>query len=204
MNFKAKKPELYKVSELVLNDSNPRFIRDDKFDKLVKSLREFPKMLEYKPIIINEDNVVLAGNMRLRAAKELKFDKVPVLMADNLSEAEQKELIIKDNVGFGEWDWDMLANEWDMQDLADWGLDSPLFNDAQKIEELHDNIDNVGLPEFEAKDTTLKLSVSFESEEDREEFVKIANLKIHKEGILNWSAWWPEKERDDLNSIKYE
>lgn len=204
MNFKAKKPELYKVSDLVLNDNNPRFIKDDKFQKLVQSLRDFPKMLEYKPIIINSDNVVLAGNMRLRAAKELKYDKVPVLLADNLTEEEQKELIIKDNVGFGEWDWDMLANEWDMQDLADWGLDSPLFNDASKIEELHDTIDNVGLPEFETKDTTLKLTISFENEEDREEFVKISQLKILKEGILNWSCWWPERERQDLNSIKYE
>ena len=112
-----------KLSEVKTNPNNPRIIKDDKFSKLVKSIQEFPKMLEIRPIVVNSDMVVLGGNMRLKACKEAGLKEVPIIFADDLTEDEQRQFIIKDNVGFGEWDWDMIANEWDEQQLEDWGLD---------------------------------------------------------------------------------
>ena len=111
-----------KLSEVKTNPNNPRIIKDDKFSKLVKSIQEFPKMLEIRPIVVNADMIVLGGNMRLKACKEAGLKEVPIIFADDLTEDEQRQFIIKDNVGFGEWDWDMLANEWDTQELNDWGL----------------------------------------------------------------------------------
>jgi len=111
------------INLLKLNDNNPRFIKDEKFQKLVKSIKEFPAMLQLRPIVVNEDMVVLGGNMRLRACKEAGLKEVPIIKASNLTEAQQNEFIIKDNVGFGEWAWDELANGWDTELLTVWGLD---------------------------------------------------------------------------------
>ena len=94
------------------NPNNPRLIKDDKFKKLVQSIKDFPQMLAIRPIVVNADMTVLGGNMRLKACKEAGLKKVPILVANDLTEAQQKEFIIKDNVGFGEWDWEMIANEW--------------------------------------------------------------------------------------------
>lgn len=105
------------------NTDNPRVIKDEKFNKLVKSIKEFPEMLELRPIVVDGDMVVLGGNMRLKACIAAGLTQVPVLVADTLTEEQKAEFIIKDNVGFGEWDWDILANQWDNEALADWGLD---------------------------------------------------------------------------------
>jgi len=113
------------TSKLKTNPNNPRSIRKDQLEKLVKSLREFPEMLEARPIVVDPDFVVLGGNMRLKAAQEAGLKEVPVYIA-SWEEAKHKEFIIKDNLAFGEWDWDMLANEWDAEELGDWGLDVPL------------------------------------------------------------------------------
>ena len=112
-----------KITEVKTNPSNPRVIKDYKFKKLVKSIKEFPAMLELRPIVVNQDMVVLGGNMRLRACKEAGLKEVPIIKASDLTEEQQKEFIVKDNVGFGEWDWDVLANEWDNAQLGEWGLD---------------------------------------------------------------------------------
>ena len=115
-----------KVSEIKSNPNNPRVIKDERFKKLVKSIEEFPKMMELRPMVVNADNIVLGGNMRLKALKELGYKDIPdewVKRADELTEDETKRFIIADNVGFGEHDWDLLANEWDSQELEEWGLD---------------------------------------------------------------------------------
>lgn len=117
-----------KLSEIKNNPNNPRILKDDKFKKLVKSIQEFPKMLEIRPIVVNSDMIVLGGNMRLKACKEAGLKEVFIVKADDLTEEEQKQFIIKDNVGFGEWDWEMLANEWDAEELESWGLDLPDFS----------------------------------------------------------------------------
>jgi site-specific DNA-methyltransferase (adenine-specific) len=128
-----------KLSEVKSNPNNPRIIKDDKFGKLVNSIKEFPKMLEIRPIVVNADMIVLGGNMRLKACKEAGLKEVPVIFAQDLTEEEQKQFIIKDNVGFGEWDWDMIANEWDAEELEEWGLDIPEFSIKEELEAEEDD-----------------------------------------------------------------
>ena len=123
-----------KISEVKSNPNNPRIIKDDKFQKLVKSIKEFPEMLNIRPIVVNADMVVLGGNMRLRACKEAGLKEVAIIKAEDLTEDQQKQFIIKDNVGFGEWDWEGLANQWDENELAEWGLDIPAFNVSKDLD----------------------------------------------------------------------
>ncbi len=123
------KTEKVSISQVKTNPNNPRLIKDDKFKKLVSSIKEFPEMLEIRPIVVDNDNVVLGGNMRLRACKEAGLKEVHIIKADQLTEKQQREFIIKDNVGFGEWDWDDLANEFEAEKLKEWGLDLPVTDE---------------------------------------------------------------------------
>jgi DNA modification methylase len=132
-----------KITEVKANPNNPRSIKDDKFKKLVKSIKEFPQMLELRPIVVNDDMVVLGGNMRLRACKDAGLKEVPIIKASELTPEQEKEFIIKDNVGFGEWDWDDLANNWDAEELTEWGLDIPNF----EVEELEAEEDDYEVPD---------------------------------------------------------
>jgi DNA modification methylase len=140
--------QIVKISEVKPNPKNPRVIKDGKFQKLVKSIQEFPDMLNKRPLIVFTDvdgkYVVLGGNMRLKALNELKFKEIPVIIADEWTEEQKAEFLIKDNVGFGEWDWDSLANEWDVEKLDDWGLDLPV--DLSVVEELEAEEDNYEIP----------------------------------------------------------
>lgn len=129
-----------KISEVRKNPNNPRTIKDDKFAKLVQSIREFPEMLRLRPIVVNDDMIVLGGNMRLKACKEAGLRVVPIIKASDLTEDQQRQFIIKDNVGFGEWDWEMLANEWDAEKLGEWGLDLPDM-DAKVLDAEEDDFD---------------------------------------------------------------
>jgi ParB-like chromosome segregation protein Spo0J len=122
-----------KINEVKTNPKNPRLIKDDKFKKLVKSINDFPQMLELRPIVVDENNIVLGGNMRLKACKEAGLKEVYIVKAENLTELQKDEFIVKDNVGFGEWDWDMLANEWESELLDEWGLDIPVFKEYEEI-----------------------------------------------------------------------
>jgi|694.fasta_scaffold82010_2 DNA modification methylase len=128
------------ITEIRLNKDNPRVIKDDKFKKLVKSIQEFPQMLEIRPIVVNDEMVVLGGNMRLKACIEAGLKEVPIIKASSLTPEQQKEFIIKDNVGFGEWEWDVLANEWDVEKLTDWGLDIPNY-EAKVLEAEEDDFE---------------------------------------------------------------
>jgi len=126
------------IQEIIPNPNNPRLIKDHKFKQLVKSIQDFPQMLELRPIVIDENNMVLGGNMRLKACLEAGLTDVPVIHANNLTEAQKKEFIIKDNISFGEHDWDALANEWNIIELDEWGLDIPAFANND-IEQPKDN-----------------------------------------------------------------
>ena len=123
--------QVVKIKDIKSNPNNPRVIKDDKFHKLCESIKAFPKMLELRPIVVNDDMVVLGGNMRLKALKHLGLTEAPVIKASELTEEQQRQFIIKDNAGFGEWDWDMLANEWDVQELEQWGIDVPAFAETE-------------------------------------------------------------------------
>ena len=131
-----------KISSVKNNPKNPRFIKDDKFKKLVKSIQEFPQMLELRPIVVDENNIVLGGNMRLKACIEVGIKEVYIVKAQDLTEEQKDEFIVKDNVGFGEWDWDMLANEWDTEKLQDWGLNLPIDLSIDESQDLSSETDN--------------------------------------------------------------
>jgi len=134
--------ETVKISEVKLNPNNPRLIKDDKFKKLVQSIKDFPEMLNIRPIVVNQDMVILGGNMRYKACKEAGLKEVPVIITD-LSEDKQREFLIKDNTSGGEWDWEVLANEWDSEQLESWGLDVPNFEPDQLLEAEEDEFDAI-------------------------------------------------------------
>jgi hypothetical protein len=133
-----------KLSEVKLNPNNPRLIKDDNFKKLVQSIKDFPEMLDIRPIVVNADMVILGGNMRFKACKEAGLKEVPIIIADNLTEEQQREFLIKDNVSGGEFDWSLLA-DWDAEQLEDWGLDIP--NNLEEIKATKD-IPDIGEIEF--------------------------------------------------------
>ena len=149
------KTEQVNISEVKPNPNNPRIIKDDKFAKLVQSIKDFPKMLEIRPIVVNSDMIVLGGNMRLKACKEAGLKKVHIIKAEDLTEEQQREFIIKDNISGGEWDWEQLANEWDVEDLDKWGLDVPIFESEPSGDDL--------IGEEKNKPATLK--ITFETPE---------------------------------------
>jgi len=125
------------LKDIKPNPNNPRIIKDEKFAKLVQSLKDLPEMASVRPIVVNQDMIVLGGNMRLKAMKEAGWKQAPVEVVD-WDEDKQRQFIIKDNVGFGEWDWEMLANEWDAEQLEDWGLDIPAFDEPKELEAKED------------------------------------------------------------------
>lgn len=157
-----------KLKEIKPNPNNPRVLRDDKFQKLKQSITEFPKMLSLRPMVIDENNVVLGGNMRLRALQELGFidiDEAWVKRSSDLTEEEKKRFIIADNVAFGEWDWDTLANDWEVVDLEAWGLDIPQFN--QDV-----NLDDFFEESNEQKEEKFKITLEY-TEDDYNEVVDL-------------------------------
>ena len=136
VQLRLMKTETIKLYKIKSNPNNPRLIKVDKFHKLVKSIKEFPEMLKIRLIVVNDDLIVLGGNMRLKACKDAGLKEVSIIKASELTAEQQREFIVKDNVGFGEWDWNMIANEWDAEQLDDWGLDLPVdFNVVEEAEE---------------------------------------------------------------------
>lgn len=152
-----------KIGEVKVNPNNPRLIKDDKFAKLVQSIKDLPQMLEIRPIVVNTDMVVLGGNMRLKACKDAGLKEVPIIIADNLTEDQQREFLIKDNVSGGEWDWTIIQSEWSAEDLDKWGLDVPQFASdidysilddedvSQQLEDMTDGVKKAIQIEFEAE-----------------------------------------------------
>ena len=130
------KAEKIEVSKLKPNPDNPRTISKDKFKKLVKSIKEFPQMLKIRPIVVDENMIVLGGNMRLQALKKLGIKETYYIQEKDLTTEQKEQFIIKDNVGFGEWDWDMLANEWDISKLEDWAVNVPTIKNTELLSEL--------------------------------------------------------------------
>jgi DNA modification methylase len=151
-----------KLSDIRPNPNNPRVIKDDKFKKLLKSITDFPQMLELRPIVVNDDMIVLGGNMRLKALEHLGIEETYIIKAKDLTDKQEQEFIIKDNVGYGEWDWDQLANEWDVEDLDEWGLDLPL----DFVKELEAEEDDFAIPQ-DGIETDIVLGDLFEIGEHR-------------------------------------
>ncbi len=172
--------EQVKLSKVKNNPNNPRLIKDYKFKKLVNSIKEFPEMLKIRPIVVNEDMIVLGGNMRLKACREAGLKEVFIIKVSELTEEQQREFVIKDNSGFGEWDWDMLANEWDNAQLNEWGLDVwqpdkevdySILNDI----DLDEKVDNMY--------QQTKKSIILEYPADGFEIIKKLYDKLKSEGV---------------------
>lgn len=170
------------IGSLMPNDENPRLIKEAKFKKLVASIKEFPEMLDLRPIVVDEENVVLGGNMRMRAAQEAGLDRVPVIVAKGLTDAQRKEFIIKDNQSYGEWDWDMLADQWEQGELIDWGFESYHFGAATDFLDIDDETEPIDdLPPLEKPKITDDGYVRYEivlKEEDKQIVVEtIADVR---------------------------
>ncbi len=202
--------KIVNISEVIPNEINPRYIKEQKFIKLVNSIKEFPEMLELRPIVVDEQMIVLGGNMRLKACIEAGLSKVPIIIADNLTEEQKKEFIIKDNVGFGEWDWDLLANEWDTDLLEDWGMDIPINDKIDNIEE----DEEIEIPQSVQLEPPKEyiLIMAEPNSVDWEELKETLQLKMVRRGgykkgsgfdavSLERVLWWDEfKKRIDVNS----
>lgn len=162
-----------KISEIKLNPSNPRTIKDDKFNKLVQSIKDLPQMLDIRPIVVNKDMVILGGNMRFKACIEAGLKEVPIIIADNLTEEQEREFLIKDNVSGGEWDFEILANVWDVEQLADWGLDVPTFDTDVDYSILDDEDVSEQLDDM-ANGVKKAIQIEFEAEhfEEAQELIK--------------------------------
>lgn len=172
-----------KINEIKSNPNNPRFIKDEKFKQLVKSIKEFPDMLEARELVLNKDYVILGGNMRFKAAKEAGVKELPVKIVD-WPEDKQKEFIIKDNISGGEWDWDILANEWNYADLEDWGLDTPTDFDESSDEEEN---------EAEVDTKPVIVVVAYNDYESLDKLTDFYNLK---------SVDMPKEVKDELGRQK--
>jgi hypothetical protein len=164
--------ELVKISKVNSNPDNPRVIRDYKFNKLVNSVKEFPQMLKLRPIVVNEDMVVLGGNMRLKACKAAGLKEVWILKATDLTLDQQNEFIVKDNVGFGEWDWDVLANTWDTSELKEWGLDIPKWEEKDEFEGEIEDTGAYDFPEDDLENSHVKMVQLFLNINTEPEFKK--------------------------------
>jgi len=167
-----------KINKVKGNPDNPRIIKNDKFKKLVKSIQDFPEMLKLRPIVVDEDMMVLGGNMRLKASKDAGLKEVWIEVAEGLTEEQKKEFIVKDNVGFGEWEWDMLGNEWDSVQLAEWGLDVWQNEDDEQNNEVNDISNNIS--------EEYRVEIELNSEREQEQVFNELTQKGYKCRILTF------------------
>lgn len=189
--------KLLNIKEVRENPENPRFIIDSKFKKLVESIKSFPEMLEKRPIVVDENMVVLGGNMRLKACKAAGIFEVWVDIAKDWTEEQKKEFIVKDNIGFGQWDWDILANEWNTEELQSWGLDLPTF-DKEVDYSLLDDFDISD----ELEDLTNGVKKAIQIPFNLEHYEEAQELyKFWREQGAYVGGFFLEKLRDEKNKL---
>jgi len=190
-----------KLSQIKANPNNPRVLRDEKFQKLKKSIEDFPKMMELRPIVIDENNTILGGNMRFRVLQDLGYKEIEdswVKKANELTEKQKQEFIIKDNVSFGEWNWDDLANEWDVELLNEWSLHVPIF---------HDNLSNNDAYAGASPDSELETFMNAEIKRlylayDSDTYAKVVDWfskKIEQANINTYSEYILKLMENDYN-----
>lgn len=188
-----------KLSEIKLNPKNPRTVKKERFDKIKENIKSFPKMLKYRPIVINNENIILGGNLRYKALKDLGYKEIPdewVVNASDLTDKEKRQFIILDNMEFGDYDYDMLANEWDLEELNEWGFNFPDMD----IENYQENWKD--MPEFIQDDQTpfQSVIVHFKDKNDVERFAKLINQKITDKTKY---LWFPIIEIDHKIDVRY-
>ena len=185
-----------KISQIKSNPNNPRLIKDDKFYKLVKSLDEDPDFCNVRPVVCNTDMIVIGGNMRLKAAKELGWKEIPCEIVD-WSEDKQRAFTIKDNVGYGEWDWDMLANEWDAEQLNEWGLEVPKFADPVDYSILDDEDLDSQLKDM-AGGVKKAIQIEFEAEHYEEAYELVKFWRERKAYVGGMIMEYLKSEKEKL------
>lgn len=193
------KIEYVPIWKLKNNPNNPRLVKDDKFKKLVKSILEFPDMLDKRPIIVNADMIVLGGNMRLKACDEAGLKEVPIIVAEDWSEEQQRAFIIKDNLGYGEWDWDIIANEWDAEELVEWGLDvwqAPSEVDYSILDEAGESLDD--LISDMANGVKKAIQIEFEAEHYEEGYELVKFWRERKAYVGGMIMEYLKEEKEKL------
>lgn len=192
-----------KLSQVKPNPNNPRKIKQEQLNKLKKSIQEFPEMLEMRPIVLDKDKMILGGNMRLKALQQLGYDEVPFIEVDNLTPEQQKQFIIKDNLNYGDWDWDILnTTNWDLEDIEDWGLDLPKWlNDDEVEPEFDEDINHKYLHTYiNSKVKQIVMFLSAEQYEqaigDMEKIMENEGLESNTEVILYLIEKYYETKRD--------
>ena len=173
-----------KISKVKGNPNNPRIIKNDKFKKLVTSIKEFPEMLKLRPIVVDEDMMVLGGNMRLKASKDAGLKEVWIDIAEGLTSEQKDEFVVKDNVNFGEWEWDMLANEWDSVQLAEWGLDVWENQDDAIVEDDDTYTRKIVAPTYEPKNEKPNIVDLFDTKKADELIDKIKQADVTEEELM--------------------
>ncbi len=193
--------KIIKINKLKINKDNPRIIKDEKFKKLINSIKEFPEMLELRPIVVDENMIILGGNMRYRACIEAGIKEVPIKIAKGLTEEQKKEFTIKDNASFGDWDWDSLGNEWNTIDLTKWGVD--VWQNSDDKNNLDAELEWTDMPEFNQDDLTpnRQLIISFKTEKDIQDFANLIGQNITEK---TKSLWFPKVENEKLFDKIYE
>jgi len=186
--------ETVNIKKLKPNPANPRTIKDDKFHKLVQSVKTFPEMLKLRPIVVNDKMEVLGGNMRLRACIEAGMSEVTIIRASELTEDQQREFIIKDNVGFGDWDMDALANEWDADELQEWGLDLGVYGggeDGEQGESENNYSKKIEAPIYEPKNEKPDYLSLFDQERTNEliQEIQASNIPQQEKDFLTLAAY---------------
>jgi len=180
---------MIKLNQLKINSANPRLIKDERFKKLVKSVKEFPKMMALRPIVVDDDGTILGGNMRYRALLSLGYKEVPeewVRKASELTDEEKQRFIIEDNVEFGEWDYDKLANEWDEKLLEEWGIDIPEIKNTELLSEV--NINSIYYTPEEKPYIDITDCIELEKYQKKIEIVNKASIDDEKKNIFKLLA----------------
>jgi len=188
IRYNNMKPVKIKIHRIKTNPENPRLIKDRKFKKLVKSIKEFPEMLKLRPIVVDENNIILGGNMRYKASIDAGLKEIYAIQADDLTEDQKKEFIIKDNVGFGEWDWDILANQWDLKKLEDWGLNIISDDDIREMQNPN-NIDTENIFATELDSESNYIVLKFEKDIDWIQAKTLFGLKTETGRRANGKEW---------------
>lgn len=199
-------PKTVKIDSIEMFESNPRIITESGLKQLEES---FDEVGMFQPLAINTDNKLLSGHARLMQLKKDGYEEITVMVPDRkLTPKQEKALVIRANKNVaGQWDFDILANEFEFEDLVDWGFkDHELMgmNELGKVNTGDENSEWVGMPEFDVKEGGFKLIIHFETEFYREQFVEKINLEIKKKEKSAWSTVWPFDGKDDLKSLKYE
>lgn len=198
-----------KLSEVKPHPSNPRLIKDASFKKLVKSIDENPDYFEARPLIVSNrtgENLIIAGNMRYKAAKELGLLHVPAVIM-SLTEEKERKIMIRDNISNGEWDWEQLQQNWNTDPIDEWGIDVPSWGQSGRLQDINQGDENsewVGMPEFSPEPEGFKLIVHFSSEQDLADFCSEKEIEILSKQKKAWSTKFPFTEKKDLKSFKYE